>query len=291
LVDRPDRQGRVQILAVHLKTVSCDETVDRDQIACMTPGFTGADLANLVNEAALLATRRGGEFVSMDDFNRAIERIVAGLEKKNRLLNPIEKERVAHHEMGHALVAMSVSGSDPVHKVSVIPRGIGALGYTIQRPLEDRFLMSQDELEGKLTVLLGGRAAEMLVFHIVSTGASDDLAKATVLARNMVTRFGMDEKLGMVTYDAEPSSFLPTNERSPLAEHNYSEETAKEIDRAVKGLIDAAYKRAFAILQEHRKWLELSAKLLVERETLSRDEILAVRPAIEKAAHRLRLNV
>ena len=178
------------------------------QIAALTPGFTGADLANLVNEAALLATRRGADAVTLDDFTDAIERIVAGLEKNNRLLNPHEREVVAHHEMGHALVALALPGTDTVHKVSIIPRGIGALGYTIQRPTEDRYLMTREELENKMAVLLGGRAAEHIVFDELSTGAADDLAKATDIARSMVTRYGMDEELGQVAYEKVPQSFL-----------------------------------------------------------------------------------
>src|SRR5216683_781763 len=196
LVDRPDKIGRLQILRVHAKKINLAPGVDLEQVAALTPGFSGADLANLVNEAALLATRRAGENVTMEDFTQAVERIVAGLEKRNRLLNPHEREVVAHHEMGHALVAMALPGVDPVQKVSIIPRGIAALGYTIQRPIEDRFLMDRGELMNRMAVLLGGRAAETLVFADVSTGAADDLAKATEIARSMVMRFGMDAKLG-----------------------------------------------------------------------------------------------
>ena len=196
LVDRPDKKGRVEILQVHLKKIKLASGVPTEDIAALTPGFSGADLANLVNEAALLAMRRSAENVTLDDFTQAIERIVAGLEKRNRLLNPHERNVVAHHEMGHALVAMALPGVDPVQKVSIIPRGIGALGYTIQRPLENRFLMDRSELMNRMTVLLGGRAAESIVFDEVSTGATDDLAKATDIARSMVARFGMDQKLG-----------------------------------------------------------------------------------------------
>jgi cell division protease FtsH len=192
LVDRPDRVGRVQILNVHLKKAKLDPKVSAEEVAALTPGFTGADLANLVNEATLLATRRGAEAVAPDDFTAAIERIIAGLEKRNRLLNPKEREVVAHHELGHALVSLALPGTDVVQKVSIIPRGIGSLGYTIQRPTEDRYLMTREELENRMAVLLGGRAAERLIFDELSTGAADDLAKATDIARNMVTRFGMD---------------------------------------------------------------------------------------------------
>ena len=185
LVDRPDKPGRVQILAVHLKKITVGPDVEPEAVAALTPGFTGADLANLVNEAALLATRRDAEAVAMDDFNNAIERIIAGLEKRNRLINPKERKIVAFHEMGHAITAMAIPGSDPVHKVSIIPRGIGALGYTIQRPLEDRFIVTREELENKMVVLLGGRAAEWIVFQHLSTGASDDLRRVTDIARSM----------------------------------------------------------------------------------------------------------
>ena len=216
LVDRPDKKGRIQILEVYLKKAKLGPDVDPEKVAALTPGFTGADLANLVNEAALLATRRGGDAVTMADFNNAVERIVAGLEKRNRLLNPKEREIVAYHEMGHALVALALPGVDVVHKVSIIPRGIGALGYTIQRPTEDRFLMTRAELENKMAVLLGGRAAELLVFDHFSTGAADDLRRVTDIARSMVTRYGMSEALGSVAYDREPGSF-PYRTQSPLA--------------------------------------------------------------------------
>src|SRR4051812_6583692 len=191
LVDRPDKKGRIQILGVHMKKVKTAPDVEAEKIAALTPGFTGADLANLVNEAALLATRRGADATSLADFSNAVERIVAGLEKRNRLLNPKEREIVAYHEMGHALVALALPGVDPVHKVSIIPRGIGSLGYTIQRPTEDRFLMTREELENKMAVLLGGRAAELIVFGHLSTGAADDLRRVTDIARSMGTRYGM----------------------------------------------------------------------------------------------------
>ncbi|MFY7927775.1 MAG: ATP-dependent metallopeptidase FtsH/Yme1/Tma family protein, partial [Oligoflexus sp.] len=209
LVDRPDRKGRIDILKVHMhKLKALDDSVDAESIAALTPGFTGADLANLTNEAALIATRRQAAAISMNDFNEAIERIIAGLEKKNRILNPVERQIVAYHEMGHALVGAALSTTDRVHKVSIIPRGIGALGYTIQRPTEDRFLMTRAELENKIAVLLAGRAAESLIFQHWSTGAADDLAKATDIAWNMVTRYGMDEKLGHVSYDSETPGYL-----------------------------------------------------------------------------------
>ncbi|MFM9885767.1 MAG: ATP-dependent zinc metalloprotease FtsH, partial [Burkholderiales bacterium] len=225
LVDRPDKRGRVAILKVHARKVTLAPDLDEEKIAALTPGFSGADLANLVNEAALLATRRRGEQVTLEDFTHAIERIVAGLEKKNRLLIPKEREIVAFHEMGHALTALALPGTDTVHKVSIIPRGVGALGYTIQRPTEDRYLMTERELGNKIVVLLGGRAAERLVFNELSTGAADDLAKATDIARNMVARYGMDEELGSVSYDADRATFLGQTETTTYLERRYSEAT------------------------------------------------------------------
>lgn len=213
----------------------------------------------------------------MDDFNNAIERIVAGLEKKNRLLNPLERKTVAYHEMGHALVAMALPGTDPVHKISIIPRGIGALGYTIQRPTEDRFLMTRRELENKMAVLLGGRAAEMLVFEEVSTGAADDLDKATDIARNMVTRFGMSEKLGQMTYEEQRQSFLGQVQMGATP-RNYSEETAREIDCAVRELTDNAREQAMTILRTYRKQLDQGAKLLLDKETLVDAELSQLKP-------------
>ena len=208
LVDRPDKAGRIEILNVHLKKIRLAALVSVDAIAALTPGFSGADLANLVNEAALLATRRAGDNVTLEDFTQAIERLVAGLEKRSRILNPHERDVVAHHEMGHALVAMSLPGVDPVQKISIIPRGIAALGYTMQRPIEDRFLMDRAELINRMTVLLAGRAAESLIYDEVSTGAGDDLVKATDIARGMVVRYGMDPTLGQVSYEPETASVM-----------------------------------------------------------------------------------
>ena len=272
LVDRPDKKGRVDILKVHLKKILLAPELDIEQIAALTPGFSGADLANLVNEAALLATRRGAESVTLDDFTRAIERIVAGLEKKNRLLNPKEREVVAFHEMGHALVAMSLPGVDPVHKISIIPRGIGALGYTIQRPTEDRYLMTREELENKMAVLLGGRAAEHIVFRHLSTGAADDLAKVTDIARSMVMRYGMDDKLGHITYEGERPAFLQVP-GAPPPSRTYSEETSRDIDHAVRKIVHAAFDKAQAVLTERRETLERGARQLLEKETLVEDDL------------------
>ncbi len=268
LVDRPDKVGRGQILNVHLKKVRLAADADPEQIAALTPGFSGADLANLVNEAALLATRRGGDAVTLADFTGAVERIVAGLEKKNRLLNPLERRIVAFHEMGHALVALALPGSDRVHKVSIIPRGIGSLGYTIQRPIEDRFLMTRRELEDKMAVLLGGRAAESLVFGEVSTGAADDLAKVTDIARSMVMRFGMDDTLGNVAYEHPQSTLLGTELAVPQVKE-YSEDTARSIDQAVREIVAHRFQAARAILRGQRARLEAGAALLLEQETLT----------------------
>jgi cell division protease FtsH len=272
LVDRPDRQGRVAILNVHLKKITRGSDVDPDQIAALTPGFSGADLANLVNEAALLATRRNATAVEMQDFTAGVERIVAGLEKKSRILNPLEREVVAYHEMGHALVAMSTPGSDPVHKISIIPRGIGALGYTIQRPTEDRFLMTRAELENKMAVLLGGRAAEIVIFDRLSTGAADDLAKVTDIARSMVMRYGMVESLGYVSYQEERPPFLAVP-GAPQPSRDFSEETAREIDAAVRQLVGQAFERAREILVAKRALLERGAQLLLQKETLVEQDL------------------
>ncbi len=209
----------------------------------------------------------------MEDFNVAVERIVAGLEKKNRLLNPREREIVAHHEMGHAIVASALPGCDPVHKISIIPRGIGALGYTIQRPTEDRYLMTREELEQKMLVLLGGRAAEHVVFGHLSTGAANDLAKATDIARNMVTRYGMGERLGPVTYESEPNGFLG---QVTGARRLYAEETAREIDVAVREIVESAFGRARAVLVRNRPLLDESALALLAKETLADAELAAL---------------
>ncbi len=286
LVDRPDKKGRAQILEVHMRKVKLAPDVSAEKVAALTPGFTGADLANLVNEAALLATRRGANALAMRDFDHAVERIVAGLEKKNRLLNPKEREIVAYHEMGHALVALSLPGTDPVHKVSIIPRGIGALGYTIQRPTEDRFLMTREELENKMAVLLGGRAAEFLVFGHLSTGAADDLRRVTDIARSMVTRYGMSEKLGNVAYDRDPRTFLTGPDLPmPVRERDYSDETAAVVDEEVKAITDRTFNRTLAILKERREILERTARRLLEKETLEEAELMAlVQPALPPRA-------
>jgi cell division protease FtsH len=273
LVDRPDKSGREAILHVHMRKVQLAPDADAETIAALTTGFSGADLANLVNEAALLATRRNAGAVSLDDFTRAIERIVAGLEKKNRLLNPMERRVVAFHELGHALVEIALPRAEAVHKVSIIPRGIGALGYTIQRPTEDRYLMTRGELLDKICVLLGGRAAEKLVFEHLSTGAADDLAKVTDIARSMVTRYGMDESLGYVVYDAPKSAFLGQGEAPTYLERRFSEDTARDIDEAVRKIVDEAFRRTIAILRQNRSVLERCAAVLLQKETLLAGEI------------------
>jgi cell division protease FtsH len=275
LVDRPDKAGRVQILKVHVKKIQLAPTVDLDQVAALTTGFSGADLANLCNEAALAATRRAAALVALEDFTVAIERIVAGLEKKNRVLNPREREVVAFHEMGHALVAMSLPGSDPVHKVSIIPRGVGALGYTIQRPTEDRFLMTREELVHKIMVLLGGRAAEKLVFGQLSTGAADDLAKVTDIARDMVTRYGMVEQLGYVAYEAQPPRFLDATGTMPGG-CPVSPATQERIDEALRSIVMSAFEQATAILVRHRETLDRCARELLVRETLDEAALRAL---------------
>ena len=273
LVDKPDKAGRRAILAIHLTKAKLAPDVEAEQIAALTPGFTGADLANLVNEATLLATRRDAAAVTMADFTQAIERIIAGLEKKNRLLNEFERRTIAFHEMGHAIVAMCLPGSDTVHKVSIIPRGIGALGYTIQRPTEDRYLMSRDELENKMAVLMGGRAAESIMFKRFSTGAADDLARVTDIARSMVTQYGMAESMGQVAYDRQPHSFLGQQQEMTWLERRYSEETAREIDCAVRDLVQAAFEKAVQILGTNRATLENTAAHLLEDETLDQEAL------------------
>lgn len=272
LVDRPDKKGRLDILKVHVKKVTLAQDIDLEQVAALTTGFSGADLANLVNEAALAARRRRASAVELQDFTATIERIVAGLEKKSRVLNPKERETVAHHEMGHALVALALPETDPVHKISIIPRGIGALGYTLQRPTEDRFLMTRTDLEHKIVVLLGGRAAEKLVFGELSTGAADDLARATDIARDMITRFGMDEGLGYIAFEAQRPRFVDTPE---LAHGGcrVAESTQARIDQAIRDIVMGVFEHAYRILDINRAVLERCARELLARETLDESDI------------------
>jgi cell division protease FtsH len=253
--------------------VNCPHRVTMDAFG--DPAERDPVIANLVNEAAIIATRRNGVAVAFTDFTEAIERIVAGLEKKSRVLNADERRRVAYHEMGHALVASSLPGVDPILKVSIIPRGVGALGYTIQRPTEDRFLLAESDLKNRISVLMGGRAAESMIFDgNVSTGAADDLQRATEVALEMVTRHGMDDKIGQRTYARPPQSFL-TGLQSDHIEA--AETTAREIDVAVRDIIAAAFKQATDILQSRRTELEEGVKLLLTRETLTAEDLPAIR--------------
>jgi cell division protease FtsH len=277
LVDRPEKKGRMQILAVHLKNLPLAPDVDLEEIAAMTPGFTGADLANLANEAAVHATRRDADNIAMVDFTESIERIVAGLEKRSRVLIPKERRVVAYHEMGHALVALALPGTDPVQKISIIPRGIGALGYTMQRPAEDRYLMGSSELEARMAVLMGGRAAEMMLGADVTTGAADDIAKATDIARGMVMRFGMDMQLGPVALDTDQGQFL-NDPGAFWRPRRFSETTAREVDDAVRSLLKHALERALAVLRANRPQLDEGAELLLAHETLTGEEIPKPRP-------------
>jgi len=284
LVDRPDLKGRIDVLWVHARKVRMAAEVDLEKVAAMTPGFAGADLANLVNEAALLATRRAAEAVTTADLTEAIERIVGGLEKKTRVLNVKERETVAYHEMGHALVAMALPDMDPVLKVSIIPRGIRALGYTMQRPTGDRFLMSKAEIEQRMTVLLGGRAAELLVFDSPSTGAADDLSQATDLARAFVMRYGMNDTIGLVAYEAENHAFLTGMPSAP--DRNFSEQTAREIDCAVRDLTRDAFARATDILTRARGILERGAREVLEKESIGEPELARYKSELRELQER-----
>ncbi len=276
LVDRPDRAGRAQILRVHVKGITLDPSLQLEAVAALTPGFTGADLANLVNEAALIATRRSATSVTIDDFTAAVERIVAGLATRSRILSTQERTITSYHEMGHALVAMAIPGSDPVHKVSIVPHGLGALGFTLQRPIEDRYIATRRELEGRLAVMLGGRAAELVVFHELSTGAADDLVKATELARDMVMRYGMDETVGHVAYGSS-SGLLPGSAHLIAPESRlFSESTAREIEMAVRANVARALERAMQILTTNRAALEEGAQRLLLEETLAGEQLPAV---------------
>ncbi len=274
LVDRPDKVGRAEILKVHLRNVKVVPDLDVEQLAAMTPGMVGADLANLVNEAALLAVRRGKKLVGMSEFQEAVERIIAGLEKKNRLINPHEREVVANHEMGHAIVAMSLPGTDPVQKISIIPRGIAALGYTMQVPTDDRFLMSKSELLNKIASLLGGRAAEEIIFGDISTGAHNDLSRATDIAKSMIKEYGMSSSLGQV--------YLAHDKRSPFMDlgvqntGDYSEATSQTIDSEIQHIISSQYKVALDILKEKKDVLAKGALLLLEKEKIDSEDLKAL---------------
>jgi len=274
LVDRPDVKGREQILRLHAKKIKLSPAVDLGVIAAKTPGFVGADLANIVNEAALLAARQGKEAVESNDFDEAIERVVAGLQKKSRVMSPKEKKTVAYHESGHALVAELLPGTDPVSKISIIPRGMAALGYTQQTPTEDRYLMTKSELMARVYVLLGGRVAEEMVFNDVSTGAQNDLQRATEIARTMVTQFGMSERLGLVSLEGPRQPlFLPVPMQNAK---EYSDDTARVIDAEVKQILTDAHGKVQETLATHRAALEELAQLLLRKEVVERPELQAI---------------
>jgi cell division protease FtsH len=279
-VDRPDRSGRAQILTVHANNVKLGEDVDLELLATRTAGLTGADLANLVNEAALMAARNNRQAVLMADFEVAFERVLVGLEKRSRVLNPIERQTVAYHEVGHALVGALMTGRGKVEKISIVPRGVGALGYTLQMPDEDRFLMMEDEIRGQIATLLGGRAAESVIFGKVSTGASDDIQKATSLAEKAITLYGSDT-LGPIAFAGNQSQFLEgdTNTRRAV-----SGDVAVEIDRLIKETIDGANSMAKAILAHNRELLESTTQVLLDREVLEGDSLRAILSQVQAPA-------
>ena len=283
LVDRPDKAGRLAILRVHARKIKLAADADLEAIAAMTPGLVGADLANILNEAALLAVRRNKDEVTLAELEEAVERIIAGLEKKSRVLNPHERERVAYHELGHAIVAMSMPSSDVVQKISIIPRGIAALGYTLQRPTEDRFLMTEPELRDKIATYLGGRVAEEIIFGTASTGAEDDLRKATDVASSMVRAFGMSRKLGLVSFERERRSlFLEGSQPSSRGDH--SENVARIIDEEIQAIIDEQYERVRSLLREKRPLLVEAAKELLAKETISGEELKRIEARLAEAA-------
>jgi len=271
VVDRPDKIGRKAILAVHVPNVKLADDVDLDKLAIRTPGFAGADLANLVNEAALLAARQDQDTVTMADFNEAIERVIAGLKKKSRVLTDTEKKTVAYHETGHALVGSLIPGAGIVEKISIVPRGVGALGYTLQLPEEERFLVGEDEIRGRIAIMLAGRSAEELVFGKVSTGASDDIQKATDMAERFVTIYGMSDKLGPIAFDKPQSQFL-AGMGSPR--RSVSPQVAEAIDQEVKAMVDGAHQMALQILDDNREILEQTAQVLLQEEVLEAQALL-----------------
>jgi cell division protease FtsH len=281
LVDRPDKIGRVDILKIYLEKVETGSDIDPEKIAAMTAGMVGADLANLINEAALLAVRRDKAYIGMAEVEEAVERVVAGLEKKNRLINSEEKEIVAYHELGHAIVAMALPGTDPVQKISIIPRGIAALGYTMQVPTEDRFLMRKTELDNRIATLLGGRAAEALIFNDISTGAQNDLSRATDIARSMVTEYGMSEQLGQVYFaHKQQPNFLGV---VGPAGGQYSDETAKTIDDEVRRIVDSQFNVALRILTTHQNLLAESADKLLKDEVIEGSGLNELAEAVRRA--------
>jgi len=271
VVDRPDLIGREQILKIHSRGVKLAEEVDLKVIAGRTPGMVGADLANIVNEAALLAARRGKKKVSMDELDEAIDRVIAGLEKKKRLISPKEKQIVAYHEAGHAVVAETLPNTDVVHKISIVPRGIAALGYTVQLPTEDRYLMTRSELDDRLAVLLAGRVTEEIVFGDVSTGAQNDLTRATDIARAMVKEYGMSDKMGLMTYERPHNPFLRGENWMP-SDREYSDKTAAEIDDEVRRILDETHDKTQKVIEEKRTLIDSLARLLLEKEVVDREE-------------------
>ncbi len=275
VMDRPDVAGREAILKIHVKNVKLADSVDLNKIAKATSGFVGADLANIVNEAALLAVRAGRKEVLQEDLEEAIEKTVAGLQKKNRLINPKERKIVAHHETGHALTAAYTEGADPVQKITIVPRGVSALGYTLQTPTEDRFLMSRDELLWKIDVLLGGRAAEQIVFGEISTGAANDLTRATDIARSMITEYGMSEKFKNMVLTKRGSQFLDSNSQ-PKMEREYSEATQQYIDDEVARILQERYTHVLELLKEKKSILMTIAEKLLKIETLDADDFYAM---------------
>jgi len=277
LVDRPDMIGREEILKIHTKTIKMDPSVDLSKIARSTPGFVGADLANVVNEAALLAVRAGRKKVKEEDFQNAIEKVVAGLEKKNRMINPKEKQIVAVHETGHAITAAFTPGADPVRKISIVPRGFGALGYTLQMPLEDRYLVTKEELLGQIDVLLGGRAAEELVFHSISTGAANDIARSTDIARRMITDYGMSEKFRNVALTKRGGTIPGMPQiTDPYATKEYSEDTQRYIDEEIAAIVDERYKHVQNLLMQKKDMLDRISTLLLEKEVIEETEFAAL---------------
>ncbi|MDD5273681.1 MAG: AAA family ATPase, partial [Methylovulum sp.] len=274
IVDKPDLQDRIEILKLHIKAMTLAQDIDVTVIAKRTPGLVGADLANIANEAAIIATRLDHPQIQMLDFEAAIDRILAGPEKKNRTLNPEEKRRVAYHEAGHALVAEHVPTGQPVHKISIIPRGVSALGFTLQLPIEEKFLLTEDELKDQIAILLGGRMAESIALGSISTGAQNDLEKASEIARNMVCSLGMSKRMGALTYGKRQQlQFLDTE---TTEYRNYSDETARLLDNEIIALITAAEQRAHEIITSHRDTLEKLADLLQEKEVVNREDIIAL---------------
>jgi cell division protease FtsH len=281
LVDRPDMIGREAILRIHAKNIKLDDSVDLSKIARSTPGFVGADLANLINEAALLAVRAGRKKVRHQDFEASIEKVIAGLEKKSKVINPKEKRIIAFHETGHALTAAYTPGTDPVRKVSIVPRGLGALGYTLQMPIEDRYVVSEEELLSQIDVLLGGRAAEEIVFGSISTGASNDISRATDIARRMITDFGMSERFRHVALSRRGQGYLGGSVQEPFLAREYSEETQKYVDDEIARIIAARYDSVLSLLTANKAVLEKIAGILLEKEMIEELEFAELANAKE----------